>query len=288
MNPSAATSPELWRGSDDRQQALFDAATSARETPPDLQRAMVNAMLHAKSDAVAEAAGRTFGTEAAFAVLDWFDSSDSLAPSSVPARWRKVLALQPGSMVDWLASRPAAREASAALIAVLSNPHSPEIGRRGPGPWLSCLKCPEGLDSVGIRLRAYLLALGFDNTGPGSDELVVNSFAAVHEALATEHLPYDSWSLLEDHVPRLSWHRNWDRCERLRRGLVEKFAYYSWPAAQFVRCATDEDMLQAMLESCWKAEGGKRFLGNLKVAFSLGQLLRLDFGQERLLKRFFY
>jgi hypothetical protein len=285
LNPQAAASADLWRGPADRQRSLFDAATAGQELPSGLRREIVGAMLRAGSDAVAEAAGRRFGPDAAFAVLDWFDASDLASPGQLPARWRRVLSSDGGSAVDWLASQAGPREASAAVVADLCHPHSREVHRRGPPPWLKPFPDRGRVDgAAGLRLRAFQLALGFDNTGPGSDELVASSFAAVHQALAEDRLGYEGWSWLEDQLPTLSWLRNWDRCERLRRGLAERFVQHGWPVAQYVRCAADDEMLKGMLESCRKAEGGRSLLRRIEEALSSGELTT-DGERRKVLKR---
>jgi hypothetical protein len=285
LNPEAAASSDLWRGPDDRQRTLLDAATTDQETLPDLRRGIVRAMLTAGSDAVAEAAGRLFGSDAAAAVLDWFDASDLPSPSQLSPRWRRIVAAHAGNAVEWLASQTDPREASAALIADLTSPHSREIQIGGPWPWLKRFRKAAVDPASALRLRAFLLALGFDNVGPGSDDLVVASFAPVHRALADDRLGHETWSWLEDRVPSLSWLRNWDRCERLRRGLAEQFVRHAWPATQYVRCAADEGMFRDMLESCRKAEGGKSLLRLLEAALS-SRTLELDGGWRRVLKRY--
>lgn len=284
LNPQAAASPDLWRGPDDRQRTLFDAATTGKETPPELRRGIVGAMLRAGSDAVAELAGRQFGADAAAAVLDWFDGSDLTSPTHLSPRWRRVLAANTGASVDWLASQADPREASAALVADLTSPHARDAHHRGPSPWLKPSRGAAD-PAAALRLRAFHLALGFDNPGPGSDELVARAFAPVHAALAEDRLGYEQWSWLEDRVPSLSWLRNWDRCERLRRGLAEQFVRHGWPAAQYVRCAADDGMLRDMLESCRKAEGGRSLLRLLDEALSSGDL-KTDGERRRVLKKY--
>jgi hypothetical protein len=45
---------------------------------------------------------------------------------------------------------------------------------------------------------------------------------ALHSAAASERMPYDTWVRLERILPSLGWF-NWDKCERLRRGLFRCF-----------------------------------------------------------------
>lgn len=176
--------------------------------------------------------------------------------------------------MDWLDSTAEPREATVALAADLLDPHSNDIHRRGPSVWLKPFRQGkvEADKYSKIRLQAFLLALGFDNTGSRADELVVRSFGTVHDALARDALSYDSWTWIQEQVPTLSWLRNWDRCERLRRGLAEQFSKNGWPASQFVRCAADADMLRQMLESCRKAHGENSLLRRLRASWSAAEI----------------
>jgi hypothetical protein len=272
LNPEAAASTVIWRGHADRQRELFDAATGGRETPDDLQRGIVLSMLQAKSDLVAERAVSRFGSSCVSSVLSWFDSSGLVSPSDLPDGWRRAIASQTAALLDWLAASKYVREASVALVADLTNPHSNEVHARGAGLWIKPPSEGEiAMPQIArVRFNVFLLALGFDNPPGGADELVARSFASVHFALSEDSLQYDSWALMEDLLPRLSWLRNWDKCERLRQGLAQRFVLNDWPVPQFFRCAQDRELLGQMLKSCTKVDDGDRFLKKIK------QLLRND------------
>ncbi len=274
LNPSVASSRELWHGPPERQWSLFEAATSGKYDSTELQSSIVVAMLQAGSDAIADGVTRKIGSTAAFAVLSWFDESTWTSPSQLPAGWRRALASYPGAMLDWLESSEQPREASAALVADLLEPHVGAVRQYGPSPWLKNYRNEDCAidEDARLRLHAFSLALGFENLGPGSDELVARSFSVVHNAFACDRLSYSLWSWFENQVPPLSWLRNWDRCERLRRGLVNKFYKYRWPVSQFLRCADSDELLRRLLESSYKVKAGDFLLGELKKAMLKNEL----------------
>src|SRR5260370_5305813 len=73
--PSRAAMSDLWIGSFDRQRELFDAATGGQELSVELQMQVVQAMLEANSDAVADKVFRRFGGDAIQNVLEWYGAN---------------------------------------------------------------------------------------------------------------------------------------------------------------------------------------------------------------------
>jgi hypothetical protein len=77
------------------------------------------------------------------------------------------------------------------------------------------------------------------------------------------------WKAISLH---LSWGRNWDKCERLRRGLAESFIRHDWPAEQFLACAADDELLRVILKSASKVDSGDKLLKRVRRAASGGTL----------------
>lgn len=48
------------------------------------------------------------------------------------------------------------------------------------------------------------------------------AFKSVHVILAKDKLEYDKWEKLDILLPRLEWHKMWDKCKRLRRAAEMK------------------------------------------------------------------
>jgi hypothetical protein len=268
LNPDYAKSPAVWKGPPAHQHLLFDAVIASGDIPADVQRSIVFAMLQAGSDTAAERAGRKFGAIAVDAVMTWFDESRVPTPWDLREGWRRALASQPSALLDWLASRKEVREASGALIADLSNPHSAEVRERGADLWLRVVanQSDGSPENVRNRLCAFVLALGFEAPEGHSDELVARTFGTVHTALASNRLGEESWGWLEDQLPVLSIWWQWDRCERLRRGLVERFVKYEWPVQSFFRCAANPGALRDLLKTANRADEGDRLLKRIKKA----------------------
>jgi hypothetical protein len=69
-----------------------------------------------------------------------------------------------------------------------------------------------------------------------------------------------AWVLVEPFVPELSWLSNWDKCERLRRGLISAFVRNNWPVSELERRIKNRELMHQLLSSAKKADGGDDFL----------------------------
>lgn len=65
--------------------------------------------------------------------------------------------------------------------------------------------------------------------------------------------------ILEPLVQELSWRKNWDKCERMRRGLVLAFVQNSWPAYELKERIKDREILQQVLKSVRKVDAEHYF-----------------------------
>jgi hypothetical protein len=98
-------------------------------------------------------------------------------------------------------------------------------------------------------MSAFVLALALCNAPPAPLDLVSESFEQVHRLAEKEQLTDDAWFLLRPLVPELSWRKNWDKCERVRRALVSAFMRHGWPARQLRERIQNQDLVEQLLRS---------------------------------------
>jgi hypothetical protein len=266
-DPLRAALPSLWTGPDDRQRELFDTATAGQELAVEIRVRIVEAMLDGNSDAVADKVLRRFGTDAVAMVLAWYDRHSRPTGAALKRGWIRALAAHPEAVLSWVTSavKPSGRTLS--LAASLLNPHSSKVWLCGIGVWLrwSASPEPELSDYDLLMIHGFCLALGFDNPAPQAVELVAQCFDTVHDAVAASRLSYSLWELwFDDVLPSLSWGRNWDKCERLRHGLVRRIVEFKWPATLLSRCTHRPETFERLLNACWDVNGGKRALKELR------------------------
>jgi hypothetical protein len=220
-DPSRTATPILWTRPRERQGELFDAATNGQELAADLRRLIVEAMLDADSDAVADKVFRTFGSDAVTIVLAWYDRKKTKPAAELKRGWIQSLAGCPEAILSWLTANPEVRGHTASLVARLLNPHSSVVRHVGIGVWLrsSAVANCELSDYDRLMVHGFSLALAFDNTAPQATDIISHSFDTVHDAVAVDRLSYGVWELwFNDVLPSLSWGRNRDKCENFAVG----------------------------------------------------------------------
>jgi hypothetical protein len=261
-NPSRATVPSLWAESVDRQREYFDAATTGRDLPADIRARVVGSILEADSDAVADKVFRKFGPETVAMVLSWYDSRPAIATTPLKRGWLQALLNYPDAVLSWLGNKSNPSPRTLMLAATLLNPHSPAVHRSGLAVWthaaVEACKLP---DQERFTLHGFCLAMGLDLPLPDATQLVTTCFDTVHDAVSIDRIAYGIWEQwFDDILPYLSWGRNWDKCERLRRGLAERILKFEWSPIVLSRVTRRDKTFEQILNSCRDVKGGKHLL----------------------------
>lgn len=270
-NPNLATSAEVWRSLAAQQQEMFDIIADL-ELTEDVRKRVVTAILDAECNATAERVESRFGEESVKWILGWLDSSRPCA--EIDEEWRRVLRRYPTAIVGWMNSAPVHQVSTLALVAGLLDPHSPPVTTLGAEVWLPlALKGPNELEKrMLVKSMTFLLALGFNNPGPRAPELVASAFQIVHDAAASGELSYEVWSLIKDQVPSLTWWREWDKCERMRRALVERFIRYRWPIELFLQAVKSEDTFEKITDFSQSNAAARAFVRSIAEQVFRGQV----------------
>jgi hypothetical protein len=214
-------------------------------------------MLESGSDGFIRRALDRWGRPAVFHTLDWIEAHNGAMSESC----RVALTFHLPSVMEWIEASPARSTESLVAVAHVVAPHASKISHHDSTVWLRTFRSlPNRKDGAKNYVGALLLALAFANAPPTPLELVGESFELVHEAARKESLGDRAWVIIEPLVPELSWLSNWDKCERLRRGLISAFVRNNWPGSELDRRIKDYDLVQQVLRSAKKADGGEDFL----------------------------
>lgn len=248
-----ARSPRLWKLSKLRVADVLDAV---ERTSPDSLAGVVHAALEAgRFDAASHMLER-HGSPIARAIFEWFAKGGDI-PDDLSSDFIKVLGKHHEIALNMLHQRTLRPEVAA--LALFAIGHD-EIGKLPVDLLVENISAGYGrlADTIGPDIDATLLARGL-KTADGGEKLVVATFTIVHHALAESRVSYKAWRPLDRILPSLSW-RDWDKCERLRRGLIEAIDSNQWPASLLFKAAKDEDTFRLMLKTCRSSSGGRAFL----------------------------
>ncbi len=266
-NPKLATSPQLWKTSVDVQREIFDVLKESKDSSSIDWNAVVTAIFAAGAEHLSVVIVERIGLLPFLGILDKIKFS----PADFSQQWKRATASKDSLVCKWLEISNSPSQNILTLFALSSEPRSCIFDASNLAPWVRLADSLESFNSsIRIRIAAFLLALGLYNQDQETYKLVTRSFQIVHDAAEKDNLPYDSWRLLEGLVPELSWTKNWDKCERLIRGVVERYSNWKWPISSFVQVTNREDTLKRILKRCMKNPDGVQFVQLLKKEQSGG------------------
>lgn len=265
VNPILFASKSLWFGSNDYQRELLDHLFKSSAFTGKTKKAIVFATLEAKADAVAEALNDYFDNDILYALLEWIDQNVNKNDFELTSDWLMILKKSPKNCLSWFAKTSKPKAKLALFIISELDPNSPEVQKFGTGVWIKLLTSLENeIESQNkIIFAEFLLPFGLNNPGPNSDQLVAVSFEIIHEALANKKLSYNSWRYLDPILPDIGLLKSWDKCERLRRGLVKSFYTKKWSIEQFLKCVSERELFKQVIKSAHKTKEGKNFLARV-------------------------
>ena len=244
---STLTTPALWQCPPEIQSSLIDALQAA-DLSPEGGEAIIAAQLAVGNDVSADKMAAWLGVHAIHAVLNWLASSSNADSHSIPAKWQQILGEQPEAIIEWLTDRPDLPIAAVTSIVRILDPRCRVVRDSSIDLWLrlserSQRELPGG---EATDAMAFFLVVALSRDHESSSVLVARSFPTVYSAAATDALGNRALMILQSELSGISW--QWDKCRRLRRGLVETFAEQSWPSSSFLECTRDTTLLAAIYE----------------------------------------
>lgn len=250
-NPNLATSSQLWLIAGDRRRELLDALV-AQEIRPEIVSGIVSALLDSASDGFVLRTFERWGKDAVFAALDWTENHAGLMSETC----RGALTFKVSEVMSWVESGTRSTPALAAVAHVVA-PYSYQIAKYDSTVWLRTLRALQenGQDEEATYIQTFLLGLALCNAMPAPLDLIAESFEVIHAKAEKEQLRDNAWMILQPLVPELSWRKNWDKCERMRRALLLAFMRHSWPAREINECIKNREILRQTLKSVRKVDG---------------------------------
>jgi hypothetical protein len=201
-----------------------------------------------------------FGGVATETLLDWINTN------GIPGQIRlesiqRVLSADPGTVLRWLRAQNTLAQGAAIAGASALDPRCPDFTDVPVDLWFRICDAASELPSDwALPACAFLFGLALNAGGPALAELAARTFQPLHAALAVDRLDYASWLKLREVLPVLGPQHDWDKCERLRQGIVKAFLLHKWPVELFLGLTRSAEVFQGLLESARKIDGSQDIL----------------------------
>ncbi|MCC7518808.1 MAG: hypothetical protein IT578_06445 [Verrucomicrobiae bacterium] len=256
--PELGKSPELWAAAGDRKRELVESLILSGDLADSLIAGIVKALLESKSEFLLRRALEAWKQPAVFGVLEWM----SMGKGSLSEHSRGALTCHVESIARWVVAQKDCPHYVLVAAAHVIAPYTYQFLQFDTSVWVACFRnlVVQGNRREADYFAAMLLALGFQNAPPDSLALVEECFERIHQVAWDDAMPEDTWFILDPIVPHLWWRRDWDKCERLRRKLIEVFVKFHWPIIKLADCVKNKAFLSRVIESAKHVDGGREFV----------------------------
>ena len=281
-NLKLATNAGLWSTPLPARRSLWNAVAKADPALIDdgTRIGIVRAMIDAGCTELADEAVGHFGDTAVRTVLEWPGAGP--VSRQLDGAWTRAVGRKPTALLASLLGEGPLGAANLAVLAEALDPDSEGVLRASLDSWLDAATRAAKVSPEPIDFKAFLLAVAFDHEGPEAASLAVLTFQPVYDAAREQKLGALAWSRLQSRVPRIL--RQWDRCERLRRGVAVRFARGDWPMTDLPQVVRGELTLDLLLGHCLETEAGRRFV--VRVVRGVPRPIRWGQAQRAVIQRF--
>jgi hypothetical protein len=258
--PELGTSVELWRAAGDHVRELFESLASSNGLNDEHIAAVSEAILSSGAEFLIKRIVDKWGKPAVFGVLNYVLNSGS----ELSERVMGALTFHTESVMEWLCAKNDRTIFAKLVCAHVVAPYSYQIKDFGTEVWLKAyeeLRQREDYREVNY-LAALILALGLQNAPPIPIKVIGLCFEHIHQLAWTDKMPDANWVILDPIVPHLLWIHDWDKCERLRRGLIEAFVKFHWPRELLRDCIKNNQLFERVLQSAKRVDGGYSYFHN--------------------------
>lgn len=252
--PELVGRAEFWRGSEGLDEALRLAAQSSQ------QLVAAKAMVIANRDDLAIRAVQALGPRPILSAL-----SAHSAHCERSMTWVKAAVLDPGAVADFLAGEDRIDRDLLFNLAQVLNPDTVP-NDYGSDPWLTGWNHSVGTldDAAFAYMAAYLLSRALGSRTHSAAELAQLSFEVTYAAVAHDCLPVDGWRLIEPCLPWSAFWFEWDRCKRLRAGVVALFVDHDLSPRIFARLVQDEQLFMVLANDAARRDRGHAYLERVR------------------------
>ena len=251
--------PDHWRCAPELQVRLAQIVCEAPDRLGRDMASVIRASLAAHADAAAPALSKAADDLVVSVVMAWLGQTGDI--EGVGATWRAELAARVSRIVVWLSSEESPGPWPIWLASTLLDPDSLFIREAGAELWPHLLSRSKGLPAWAWRqFNAFVLGVGLLDANDPSFPAVSAAFGPVYRAARADELDDSGWGHVSPRLPASPRWREWDRCGRLRRGIVERFVEQRWSPHLLFELARDADVFTELVGEFRDSRDGRRFL----------------------------
>lgn len=255
VNPDLAASSLVWDSPDPIPKKVTYLLLDSNM----LDEKILNGMLGAKADTVPSLGLMLFGQRAVDAAVKIYDDGNKWE-RGIAKNWLAEARNQPEFLLNTISKCEIRNIDTLAYISSLVD-YSASDASSSKDAWAIAIDSLDmELSEKDLDLCVFLLARALSGKSNCPEILIVKAFGAVHSALLDSRVPANSWSMIEEWLPWVSFFSRWDKANRLRLGVVEKFINEKLPAEAFLNITDDLNVFIELVDIAMRISKGRKYL----------------------------
>ena len=191
---------------------------------------------------------RKFSQNVRTIVSDVMEYLESSINGYVQSEIKRYCCSRPSEILEWIKNRDKVSTSIVRFVVEVIDAKQVSLYLYTPDN-LRCLYNTQY--SADCDYYVFLLVLAFRFNDKGCLPYIKKSFKIVHDLLSTSRLPEHLWKTIEPYTEKLFFLQEWDRCKKLRKGLV-RYLKSLGVGLVALRNLTDDDDLNSQLIKIWE------------------------------------
>ena len=274
LRPLLVEDSRFWESFRLRAGEILDLVVSSASWDGPAVKRILDAMVEASADFDTQIFVDRFGALAVAAIFGRFGN----AAGSERNRWLEAVCSRQNLVLEFASRCGTLQPDVIGGIARTLSPQSIEPDRFPIQKWAEAMTA-EAVGSLtnpspALEVAAFTFGIAIKKGRSIPEKHGIASFKAVHQAAALEALPDRAWSMLDPYLPRLAAWKYWDKCERLRRALIQIFVRDRWSILTLLNEMPDKEFFECLVEGAKQIDEGAEFIR------LVGETLRASFPTE--------
>lgn len=285
-NSSLAAVSEVWRCPELTLSSLGDEFIQQAKLNADSAKRVVATWIVAGRQDCGKALECSIGPRIAPLLLS-LEPTSLLTMDRQAGEWHAALRNNSDECLAWLRSQDDASAEAACLALLGTHLSKDQVDLTLLEAWQQAnTRTPDLTRQTLCHAYVTMLGAAFDTTDkPLAESVARMSFPAVYEAAMQNELTDRHWGMLQSRLPQSGmW---WDRCKKLRMGLLEYCVKKSWSVETFIHCTALGFAFEQVLGSWGLDQAEKEFLRQAIDEVKRGDV-NANVDQQRAAERYSY
>ncbi len=177
-------------------------------------------------------------------VMDYLNHSISYQLNTTIQRY---CASEEAKVLMWLKGQNELTMATSRFLVENITPNDNVVQESGSHIWNTLCQCNQ---YESLSYFTFMFILGHNWTDINGLKFIKRSFYQLHEALASEQLSERLWILIEPYTAKLRFFNEWDKCKKLRKGVIRYLKVSGYKKNDLFNFTSDND-LNDVLSNIW-------------------------------------